>query len=209
MSDIEKLRAALKDLNAEYAKIKTIPPEERGQFGREMNEKKQKLLAEIACAEEAAESANIEPLDVSAPTAPNQPLPNLHLGTRHPLMEELNRVASIYANMGFDIMEPFQLDDEFHMFDSLNFPQNHPARDGYDTFRTAEGFIPLPILPPCNIVPSRNTSIALTKVVKLPSLFLVVSSVMRMLMLPTNIHFISVKEFLFLRTPLWASFSVF
>lgn len=142
MSDIEKLKAALKDLNAEYAKIKTLPPEERGQFGREMNEKKQKLLAEIARAEEAAESASVEPLDVSAPAAPNQPLPNLDLGSRHPLMEELNRVAAIYANMGFDIMEPFQLDDEFHMFDSLNFSPNHPARDGYDTFRTAENFIP-------------------------------------------------------------------
>lgn len=142
MSDIEKLKAALKDLNAEYAKIKTLPPEERGQFGREMNEKKQKLLAEIARAEEAAESASVEPLDVSAPAAPNQPLPNLDLGSRHPLMEELNRVATIYANMGFDIMEPLQLDDEFHMFDSLNFSPNHPARDGYDTFRTAENFIP-------------------------------------------------------------------
>ena len=36
MSDIETLKAALKDLNAEYAKIKTLPPEQRGQFGREM-----------------------------------------------------------------------------------------------------------------------------------------------------------------------------
>lgn len=142
MSDIEELKAALKDLNADYVKIKTLPPEQRGQFGREMNAKKQKLLAEIARAEEAAESANVEPLDISAPTAPNQPLPSLKLGSRHPLMEELNRVATIYANMGFDIMEPFQLDDEFHMFDSLNFPPNHPARDGYDTFRTAENFIP-------------------------------------------------------------------
>lgn len=142
MSDIEKLKSALKSLNAEYSKIKTIPPEQRGEFGREMNAKKQKLLAEIARAEEAAESANVEPLDVSAPAAPNQPLPSLHLGTRHPLMEELDRVAEIYANMGFDIMEPFQLDDEFHMFDSLNFPPNHPARDGYDTFRTSENFIP-------------------------------------------------------------------
>lgn len=142
MSDIEKLKAALKDLNAEYAKIKTLSPEQRGQFGREMNEKKQRLLAEIARAEEAAESANVEPLDISAPAAPNQPLPCLQLGSRHPLMEELERVAAIYANMGFDIMEPFQLDDEFHMFDSLNFPLGHPARDGYDTFRTAENFIP-------------------------------------------------------------------
>jgi phenylalanyl-tRNA synthetase alpha chain len=40
-------------------------------------------------------------------------------------------------------MEPRQLDDEFHMFDSLNFSKGHPARDGYDTFRTSEGFIPI------------------------------------------------------------------
>jgi phenylalanyl-tRNA synthetase alpha chain len=39
-------------------------------------------------------------------------------------------------------MESRQLDDEYHMFDSLNFPKEHPARDGYDTFRTEEGFIP-------------------------------------------------------------------
>ena len=44
--------------------------------------------------------------------------------------------------MGFDILESRQLDDEFHMFESLNFPKDHPARDSYDTFRTAEGFIP-------------------------------------------------------------------
>ena len=57
-------------------------------------------------------------------------------------MVELDRVVSIYQMMGFDVMESRQLDDEYHMFDSLNFPKEHPARDGYDTFRTGEGFIP-------------------------------------------------------------------
>ena len=57
-------------------------------------------------------------------------------------MTELDRILDIYSRMGFDIIESRQLDDEFHMFESLNFPKGHPARDGYDTFRTAEGFIP-------------------------------------------------------------------
>lgn len=142
MSDIEKLRAELKALGAEYAKIKTLPPEDRGEFGRELNAKKQQLLSRIAHAEAEAESANVAPIDISAPCAINSPLPRLLHGTKHPLMVELDHVVAIYSDMGFDVMESCQLDDEFHMFDSLNFPQAHPARDGYDTFRTTENFIP-------------------------------------------------------------------
>ena len=48
MLKLENLKAELKLLNAEYAKIKTLPPAERGSFGRELNAKKQRLLAAIA-----------------------------------------------------------------------------------------------------------------------------------------------------------------
>lgn len=143
MSEIEKLKSELKKINAEYAKIKDLPPEKRGEFGRQMNAKKQAILAKIAAAEEVLESEAVKPLDISAPCAPNQPIPDLKLGSKHPLMVELDRVASIYANMGFNVIESQQLDDEFHMFDSLNFAKGHPARDGYDTFRTSEDFIPV------------------------------------------------------------------
>lgn len=142
MLDLGQLKAELKQLGAEYAKIKDLPPEERARFGREMNAKKQRLLADIAKAEEASASAEVTPIDVSAPAAPNEPISRPPLGTRHPLMRELDRVIAIYRDMGFDVMESYQLDDEYHMFDSLNFPAEHPARDGYDTFRTSENFIP-------------------------------------------------------------------
>lgn len=142
MSDLEQLKKALKALNAEYAKIKTLPLAERGEFGRKMNAQKQQLLKEITAAESELASQQVTPLDIYAPAAPNQPLPEVQLGTEHPLMTELEHVIDIYASMGFDVMESHQLDDEFHMFDSLNFPKDHPARDSYDTFRTAEGFIP-------------------------------------------------------------------
>lgn len=145
MEEVERLKKELKNLNAEYAKIKTLPAEKRGEFGRELNARKMDLLDKIMKAEEAQFDADVEALDISAPCAPNEKLPELYStlqGSRHPLMVELDRVCGIYQAMGFDVMESRQLDDEYHMFDSLNFPKEHPARDGYDTFRTEEGLIP-------------------------------------------------------------------
>ncbi len=145
MEELTRLKQELKKLNSEYAKIKEIPPEKRGEFGRELNKKKMDLLDKIMKAEEAQYDAEVEPLDITAPCAPNEKLPELYsalMGSRHPLMTELDRVTGIYQMMGFDVVESRQLDDEYHMFDSLNFVKEHPARDGYDTFRTEEGFIP-------------------------------------------------------------------
>jgi phenylalanyl-tRNA synthetase alpha chain len=51
-------------------------------------------------------------------------------------------MVDIYERMGFEAVESRQIDDDFHMFESLNFPKGHPARDNFDTFRTKEGFIP-------------------------------------------------------------------
>ncbi len=145
MQELEKLKVELKNINAEYAKIKDIAPEKRGEFGREINAKKNEILAKIAATEEALLETEVEPLDITAPCASNEELPTFYgtlEGSEHPLMTELDRVVSIYQSMGFDVMESRQLDDEYHMFDSLNFPKGHPARDGYDTFRTEEGLIP-------------------------------------------------------------------
>ena len=145
MDEVEKLKKELKDLNAEYAKIKDIAPEKRGEFGKELNLKKMALIDKIMKAENARTDAEVETLDITAPCAPNEDLPTFYStldGSKHPLMTELDRVHEIYQLMGFDVVESRQLDDEYHMFDSLNFAKEHPARDGYDTFRTEEGFIP-------------------------------------------------------------------
>ena len=86
-----------------------------------------------------------EPIDVTAPFDINAPLPELlpaSDGTIHPLNTELARMIDIFTRMGFEAVESRQLDDDYHMFTSLNFPENHPARDGYDTFRTSEGLVP-------------------------------------------------------------------
>jgi len=145
MQDLQKLKNELKAINDEYAEIRNIPVEERGEFGRRLNEKKQAVLAKIAEAERLALDVDVKPIDVTAWSGVNEPLPEFYsteAGSKHPLMMELDRVIRIYQMMGFDVVESRQLDDEFHMFDSLNFAKEHPARDGYDTFRTEEGLIP-------------------------------------------------------------------
>lgn len=148
---MDELKRKLKELNQEYKKIGSLDPQDRAAFGQKINAEKQKILAEIKKLEDTALDEEADALDITAPCAPNTELPQLltaEHGSKHPLMTELDRVIKIYQSMGFNIVESRQLDDEYHMFDALNFPLDHPARDDYDTFRTEEksedgrGFIP-------------------------------------------------------------------
>lgn len=128
-----------------YGVIGSLPPEERGAFGKQVNEVKLAVEAAIEARENELESADVQAIDVTAPwdvnaTAP-APLPAKE-GTQHPLTKELEVVVDIFTRIGFEAIESRQIDDDHHMFGALNFPKDHPARDGYDTFRTEEGFIP-------------------------------------------------------------------
>jgi phenylalanyl-tRNA synthetase alpha subunit len=59
----------------------------------------------------------------------------------HPINQEIDKLINIFYGMGFEAFESRQIDDGWHMFTSLNFPEDHPARDDYDTFITEEGLI--------------------------------------------------------------------
>lgn len=145
MIELEKLKQELKDINAKASKIRELPVEKRAEFGRKLNVERADIMAKIEMAERAELDVDAEPIDVTAWSGVNEPMPGFYpteMGSSHPLMTELDRVCEIYQMMGFDVEESRQLDDEYHMFDTLNFAKEHPARDGYDTFRTEEGLIP-------------------------------------------------------------------
>lgn len=139
----EILRAP--ELKALASQIQTIPVEERADFGRNLNELKQALQAAINERESELAKADMAPIDVTAPwdvnTGPRSLLPTEN-GTQHPITTELERIIDIFTRMGFRAHESRQLDNDWNMFGALNFPEGHPARDGYDTFRTEEGLIP-------------------------------------------------------------------
>ena len=120
------------------AKLKTLPAEQRADFGRELNSLKQQLAATATPAGDTNLDQLKPEIDVTAPMdiAQQQPpalLPT-QAGSRHPIMIAQEEILSIFCKMGFENHESRQLDNEYYMFDSLNFPANHPARDEYDTF---------------------------------------------------------------------------
>ena len=124
-----------------YEQIKSLPPVERGPFGKQINELKQAVEQAIAVRLEELEKVDLKPIDVTAPMDMNSPKPELLLseqGTIHPLSAEIERISEIFNRMGFVTEESREIDDQFHMFESLNFPKGHPARDDYDTFMTEE-----------------------------------------------------------------------
>jgi phenylalanyl-tRNA synthetase alpha chain len=130
------------ELRALYAEIPTLAAEERGSFGKEINLLKQELEAIVAGHQEQAEA--LPPIDVTAPFDVNTPadkrpaLLTADHGSKHPLTTELETILDIFYRMGFTAVESRQLDDDYHMFETLNFPEGHPARDDYDTFMTVE-----------------------------------------------------------------------
>lgn len=144
--------AIVKSLREELAglmkKITTLPNEEKGQYGREINEAKKHLEEKVVeLSANKAAASKTKKIDVTAPYDVNTPLekrPKLYLekGHQHPLYQELAKILRIFEKMGFNIADSRQLDDDYHMFESLNFPKGHPARDMYDSFWTDENFTP-------------------------------------------------------------------
>ncbi|MEI6850528.1 MAG: phenylalanine--tRNA ligase subunit alpha [Candidatus Saccharibacteria bacterium] len=134
----------LPELRQLIAVIKTLPNEERGDYGKKVNKLRKELELAIQSREIELENNTVEIIDVTAPWDLNSGelslLPTEN-GSQHPLTTELENVIDIFTRMGFEAIESRQIDDDHHMFGTLNFPENHPARDSYDTFRTEEGLI--------------------------------------------------------------------
>ena len=157
MNDIQQLEADLLDavaksdeprevlkspaIKALYARIPALDPSERGAYGQQINAMKQKLEQAVAEREASAEDAASEPLDVTAPFDINSTAEKLlpaDQGTIHPLRREIATLVEIFGRMGFVAEGSREIDDQYHMFETLNFPAGHPARDDYDTFMTVQ-----------------------------------------------------------------------
>lgn len=130
------------ELKALYDQIKTLAPEERAAFGKELNTLKTELQRRAN--ETTTEEEVLAPIDVTAPFDVNvhddkrPALLPVTQGSIHPLSTEIQRILDIFVRMGFDVVESREIDDDYHMFTALNFPEGHPARDEYDTFITQQ-----------------------------------------------------------------------
>jgi len=130
------------ELKALYAEIPTLPNDQRASFGQEINSLKQELQKLVDEHQEQSEALPLidvtAPFDVNVPTDKRPKLLPAENGSKHPLTTEIERITDIFYRMGFEAVGSREIDDEYHMFTALNFPEGHPARDDYDTFMTIQ-----------------------------------------------------------------------
>lgn len=135
----EVLRAP--ELRQIAAQLQTLPVEERAEAGRSLNDLKQSLTLAIREREAELLDLSVEAIDITAPEDINSDFPKLFStenGSIHPINHEIIVMTDVLERMGFRVFESREIDDQYHMFESLNFPAGHPARDDYDTFLTVE-----------------------------------------------------------------------
>jgi len=119
-------------LNGLYGKMRELDPEERPAFGNTLNEARQKIEALLTAKSNAIKEQSWQKgnsgLDYSMPGVPN------HRGGLHPLTIIRREIDEVFLSMGFEIAEGPDIEDEFHNFDALNTPADHPSRNLADTF---------------------------------------------------------------------------
>jgi phenylalanyl-tRNA synthetase alpha chain len=107
----------------------TMPPEERRLFGQLVNTLKTEIESALD-AKRASLEATRPPAGAVDVTLPGRTLP---AGRVHPLMRVRQQVEDIFVRMGYEILEGPEVEDDFHNFEALNMPPDHPARDMQDT----------------------------------------------------------------------------
>jgi phenylalanyl-tRNA synthetase alpha chain len=138
LAALDKLRvAALGKSGSVTALLKSLgsmDAETRSAEGPKIHALREAVTAAIAARKAALEAAELdrrlatERLDLSLP-APEAPQ-----GTVHPVSQVMDELAEIFADLGFAVAEGPEIEDDWHNFEALNFPHDHPARAMHDTF---------------------------------------------------------------------------
>lgn len=113
-----------------FNQFREVPNEQKREIGQLLNHLRdtaQNRLNELKVALEA-QRQEADKLDLTRTAEP------IALGTRHPLSLVKNEIIEIFSRIGFTVAEGPEIEDDWHVFESLNFPPEHPARDMQDTF---------------------------------------------------------------------------
>ena len=126
-------KGIIKDLFEEF---KTVSSEDKRVFGKVLNEFKQLAEAKYQTLKEGSETEDNSSKSEQDLTLPGQ---GVELGARHPLSLVRKEIIEIFKKLGFNVAEGPEVEDDWHNFSALNFPEEHPARDMQDTFFIKKG----------------------------------------------------------------------
>lgn len=126
-------KGIIKDL---FEAFKTVSSEDKRIFGKVLNDFKQMTEAKYQSLKEGSESEEIGSKSEEDLTLPGE---GFELGARHPLSLVRKEIIEIFKKLGFNVAEGPEIEDDWHNFSALNFPEEHPARDMQDTFFIKKG----------------------------------------------------------------------
>ncbi|HCV79770.1 phenylalanine--tRNA ligase subunit alpha [Zunongwangia profunda] len=118
-------------LNSFFAEFKNVPNEQKKDFGQTVNELKTAAQEKVDELKERLDSLEEEKGIYGDLSRPSEPL---EIGSRHPISIVKNQIIEIFSNIGFNVSEGSEIEDDWHNFTALNLPEYHPARDMQDTF---------------------------------------------------------------------------
>ena len=110
--------------------FRAVPAEQKRELGQKLNELKTIATDRLTALRETLENSDTVDSDLDL-TRTAAPMP---LGSRHPLSLVKDEIIAIFSRLGFTIAEGPEIEDDWHVFSSLNFAEDHPARDMQDTF---------------------------------------------------------------------------
>lgn len=122
------------ELTLRLKSLSDLPADERPAAGQDINQAKQELQGRINVRREALEAAALEARLAGDAVDVTLPGRGASVGGRHPVSRAMARIDKIFRNAGFGIRSGPEIEDDFHNFTALNFPENHPARALHDTF---------------------------------------------------------------------------
>ena len=139
--EVEEARVRLLGKKGEITQLfdefRTIAPELKREFGQKLNVLKKEATAKIDELKAAAGSSS----SVSSSEDATMPGDIYTLGSRHPVSIAREEIVGIFRKFGYDVAEGPEVEDDYHVFEALNFPPNHPARDMQDTFFVSTGHV--------------------------------------------------------------------
>ena len=121
-----------------FEQFRSIPADQKKEFGQLMNQLKNAAAAKIEELREVIEN-NGAAAEGTAKEDLTMPGSQYDLGSRHPVSIVRQEIVDIFRKFGYDVAEGPEIEDDWHVFEALNFPPEHPAREMQDTFFVSRG----------------------------------------------------------------------
>src|SRR5690606_1089960 len=118
-------------LNQFFAEFKNVPDHQKKDFGQAVNNLKNAAQERVDFFRDSFNGQQVEKGKYGDLTRPAEPV---EIGARHPISIVKNQIIEIFSNIGFNVSEGPEIEDDWHNFTALNLPEYHPARDMQDTF---------------------------------------------------------------------------